>query len=94
MPKNATQVMKNLAYKSRTNFLPLVLDAFTQVIKADGYLEANGKESKAWKHWQANKLDARQTGFYRPALQYGAVLRVDPARRHGPGHQGLSRRGG
>jgi hypothetical protein len=72
MPKDAPQVMKNLAWKSRTNFLPLILDTFSQVMKADGYLEANGKLSKAWSYWQANGLDARQTGVHRSALQYGA----------------------
>jgi hypothetical protein len=39
----------------------------------------------AWSHWQANGMDARQTGIHRAAMQYGAVLRDDPARRHGPG---------
>lgn len=72
MPKDAPQVMKNLAWKSRTNYLPAVLDVFSQLIKADGYLEANGKPSRAWKYWQANGMDARQTGINRAALTYGA----------------------
>jgi len=72
MPKDAPQVMKNLAWKARTNYLPLVLDAFTQLAKADGYIEANGSPSSAWKYWQANGLDARQTGIHRSALQFGA----------------------
>lgn len=73
MPQDAPQVMKNLAWKSRTNFLPLILDVFAQVIKADGYIEANGKPSDAWKYWQQNGLDARQTGIHRSALQNGAA---------------------
>jgi hypothetical protein len=72
MPTDAPQVMKNLAWKSRTNFLPLILDTFSQVMKADGYLEANGVPSNAWKYWQSNGLDARQTGIHRAAMQYGA----------------------
>jgi hypothetical protein len=72
MPKDAPQVMKNLAWKSRTNFLPLILDTFAQQIKADGYIEANGTPSRAWSYWQANGLDARQTGIHRSALQFGA----------------------
>jgi hypothetical protein len=72
MPQDAPQVMKNLAWKSRTNFLPLILDTFSQVMKADGYIEANGIPSSAWKYWQKNGLDARQTGVHRSALQYGA----------------------
>lgn len=73
MPKDAPQVMKNLAWKARTNFLPLILDTFAQVMKIDGYLEANGTPSSAWDHWQANGMDARQTGIHRAALQYGAA---------------------
>lgn len=73
MPKDAPQVMKNLAWKSRTNFLPLILDVFSQVMKVDGYIEANGKPSRAWDYWQKNGLDARQTGIHRAALQYGAA---------------------
>lgn len=72
MPKDAPQVMKNLAWKSRTNFLPLIVDTFSQVMKVDGYLEANGKPSKAWSYWQDNGMDARQTGIHRAALTYGA----------------------
>lgn len=73
MPSDAPQVMKNLAWKSRTNFLPLVLDTFAQVMKADGYLESNGVASSAWRYWQDNGLDARQTGIHRSALQFGAA---------------------
>lgn len=72
MPDDAPQVMKNLAWKSRTNFLPLVLDTFSQLMKADGYIEANGAPSNAWRYWQHNGLDARQTGVHRSALQFGA----------------------
>lgn len=72
MPSDAPQVMKNLAYKARTNFLPLILDVFSQQIKADGYTEANGQMSDIWRYWQANGLDARQTGVHRSALQNGA----------------------
>lgn len=72
MPEDAPQVMRNLAYKSRTNYLPLILDAFSQLTKADGYIESNGKPSDAWKYWQVNGLDARQTGIHRSAMQFGA----------------------
>lgn len=72
MPQDAPQVMKNLAWKARTNFLPLILNTFTQLMKADGYVEANGEPSQAWRYWQANGLDARQTGIHYSALQFGA----------------------
>jgi hypothetical protein len=37
MPKNPLPSMTNLAGKSRTNFLPLVLDTYSQVMKVDGF---------------------------------------------------------
>ena len=74
MPEDAPQVMKNLAWKARTNFLPLILDTFSQVMKVDGYIEANGTPSQVWDTcWQPNGLDARQTGIHRSALQFGAA---------------------
>jgi hypothetical protein len=92
MPKDAPTVMRNLAWKSRTNFLPLILDTFSQVMKADGYLEANGKTSSAWDYWQRNKMDARQTGVHRSALQYGAAyVSILPGDK-GPAIEGYSPR--
>lgn len=59
-----------LARKSQTNFLPLVLDVFSQSLKVDNYL--SGDETPAvWEWWQRNKMDARQTGINRAALHYG-----------------------
>lgn len=59
-----------LACKSQTNFLPLVLDVFSQTLKVDNYL--SGDETPAvWEWWQRNKMAARQTGINRTALHYG-----------------------
>jgi hypothetical protein len=80
LPKNPLPVMSNMARKSRTNMLPLVLDTFSQVIKADGH-----SNETQWGYWQANQMDARQTGIFRSAMQNGAsyatVLDGDPAPR-------------
>jgi hypothetical protein len=92
MPRDAPQVMKNLAWKSRTNVLPLILDAFAQQIKADGYIEANGTPSKAWRYWQSNGLDARQTGIHRSALQFGAAYATVLPGDLGPAIEGFSPR--
>lgn len=92
MPTDATQVMRNIAWKSRTNFLPLILDTFSQVMKADGYLESNGVPSDAWRYWQANGMDARQTGIHRSALQYGAAYATILPGDKGPVIHGYSPR--
>jgi hypothetical protein len=92
MPDDAPQVMKNLAWKSRTNFLPLILDTFSQVTKADGYTDTAGDQSTAWSHWQANGMDARQTGIHRAAMQYGAAYATTLPGDTGPVIHGYSPR--
>lgn len=73
LPKDPTDAMRALAWKSRTNFLPLVVDTFSQVMKVDGYAATSSAENgKPWAYWQRNALDARQTGVHRSALAYGA----------------------
>ncbi|WP_280317289.1 phage portal protein [Nocardia wallacei] len=73
--------LAGLARKSQTNFLPLILDTFSQSMKVDNYLSGGtiDPETKSrdrdtaapWEWWQRNKMDARQTGVHRTALQYG-----------------------
>lgn len=75
IPAKAPQVMRNLAAKSQTNFLPLVVDTFAQVLKVDGYRSAKDPTNDAapWQTWQANGLRARQVGVHRSVLSYGAA---------------------
>ncbi|MFC9761657.1 phage portal protein [Rhodococcus jostii] len=66
--------LAGLALRAQTNFLPLVLDTFSQSMKVDNYFSGEGKETAApWQWWQRNKMDARQTGVHRSALQYGVA---------------------
>jgi hypothetical protein len=62
-----------MARKSQTNFLPLILDIFGQGLKVDNYLagDSSGSTAAPWTWWQRNRMDARQTGIHRTALQYG-----------------------
>jgi hypothetical protein len=61
-----------MKWRSQTNFLPLVLDVFSQSMKVDNYLSSATKETAGpWEWWQRNKMIARQTGLIRSALQYG-----------------------
>lgn len=72
VPADAPPVMRSLALKSGTNFLPLVVDTFGQVMKVDGlYTTGSADRSKAWAYWQRNGMDARQAGVHRSALQFG-----------------------
>lgn len=74
IPDDAPALMKELARKSATNYLPLLLDTYSQVLKVDGYQSASADEpSSPWLDWQRNRMDGRQTGLHRAALQYGAA---------------------
>lgn len=96
LPKEAIPVMRNLARKSQTNLLPLVLDTFAQVLQADGYTTTTdgvARNAAPWaKYWQPNGLDARQTGVYRSAMQNGAAYVTVLPGRPGPVIRGVSAR--
>lgn len=69
-----THPLAGLALRAQTNFMPLVLKTFAQGMKADNYYSGGTKETAApWTWWQRNKMDARQTGIHRCALQYGVA---------------------
>ncbi|WP_228002149.1 phage portal protein [Nocardia australiensis] len=74
-----------LARKSQTNFLPLMLEQYSQSMKVDNYLSGNGQDTAPpWEWWQRNAFDARQTGVNRAALQYGvSYATVLPSMRPG-----------
>lgn len=69
-----------IARRAQTNFLPLVLDVFSQSMKVVGYYGSQDKDSgRPWRWWQVNQMDARQTGMHRAVLQYGyAYCTVTP----------------
>lgn len=62
-----------MKWRSQTNFLPLVVDVYSQSMKVDNYLASDTKETAKgpWEWWQRNKFDARQTGIIRSVLTYG-----------------------
>lgn len=63
-----------MKWRSQTNFLPLVLDVYSQSMKVDNYLSSTTKETASpWVWWQRNKLAARQTGIIRSVLTYGVA---------------------
>lgn len=93
IPHDAPNVMKRLAVKSSTNFLPLVVDTFSQGQKVDGYYTPNSADkASGWAHWQRNGLDARQTGVHRAAMSYGAAYATVLPGDKGPVIRGLSPR--
>src|SRR5512133_1660094 len=72
MPKGAKREYRDLAERAITNWLPLITDTFAQRLFVDGYrAPKSGSNAAAWEHWQANRLDARQTIAHRGAINYG-----------------------
>lgn len=84
VPQKATHEYRQLVSQSRFNILPLVVNVMAQNLYVSGYRRADeGDNSEAWDRvWQANRMDARQTGLYQAALTYGysyaRVLKGDP----------------
>lgn len=87
IPSDAPREMKTLARISRVNICKIVVDSLAQSLFVDGFRSdptgaADDSQSKIWKTWQANKMDARQSGLHRTAAAYGAsyaiVLPGDP----------------
>lgn len=73
IPADAPALMKELARKSDTNYLPLLVKTYRQVIKADGYYSASDSgATEPWAWWQRNRMDSRQTGLVHDALTFGA----------------------
>lgn len=73
IPADAPALMRELARKSDSNYLPLLVKTFRQVMKADGYYSATDEgATDPWAWWQRNRMDSRQTGLVQDALTYGA----------------------
>ncbi len=93
LPKKASPVMQALAAKAQTNFLPLVIRTYSQVMKVGGY-QSLGRSDNAppWEHWQTNGLDARQVGIHWSALAYGVSYATALPGDRGPAFHGYSPR--
>lgn len=62
-----------IARMSQAPFLGLVLDTYGQSLKVDGFYSSDAEQAGAWEWWQRNRMEARQTGLHRAALQYGTA---------------------
>lgn len=76
IPADAPQLMQELAKKSETNYLPLLVKTFSQVMKVDAYTTNVADADNPWQWWQRNRMDSRQTGLTRSALEYGSAYAV------------------
>ena len=88
-PADAPETMKQLARKAESNYLPLLVKTFGQVMKVDGYIsESDPDATDPWVWWQRNRMDSRQTGPTRAALTYGAAYASALPGTYGRGQPG------
>lgn len=72
MPRGHKREFEHLARRSITNWTPLLSDTFAKGLFVDGYRpEKKTDNASAWRYWQDNGLDARQSIAHRGALDYG-----------------------
>lgn len=74
IPSDAPREVRVMARLARVNVCPIVVDTLAQSTFVDGFRAKNDAEnSQVWSTWQANRMDARQTGIHRAAYAYGAA---------------------
>lgn len=72
-PRHSTTEYKELAARSQTPWLALVVTSVAQALYVDGYRQPSAEDnSTPWAIWQANGFDARQIAVHRAAIAYGA----------------------
>lgn len=74
VPRAARTEYRWIVDQARVNVLPLVVDTIAQSLFVEGYRPARESDNAApWAIWQANRMDARQSGVHRSALAYGSA---------------------
>lgn len=73
VPKRATAEYNMLVDQARFNILPLLIGSLANNFFVDGYRPRRQSENaRIWDQvWQPNRMDARQSGLWRSALEYG-----------------------
>lgn len=70
VPVDTPDRLKQVASYSEINYLPLVEQAYAQVLKVDG-ITSEHTVRDPWEHWQRNRLDAGQSALHQATLRFG-----------------------
>jgi len=77
IPTSAPREVRTMARIARVNVCPIVINSLTQSTFVDNFrTKDDAEDAEVWAVWQANKMDARQTGIHRAAFAYGAAYAV------------------
>lgn len=72
MPDNVESEYRDIANKSQTNWLGLIIRSTVQHLVIDGYTRGDGEQSALWDlSWQRNGMDAKAKGLFRAVLSLG-----------------------
>lgn len=79
LPDNVESEYRDIAKKSASNWLDLVIRATTQGLHVDGYGDTSD-DTSAWTAWQANDMDQHQNALHRAVETLGySYLLVFPS---------------
>jgi hypothetical protein len=71
-PRYATREYKELAGRSQSPWLGLIVSSVVQHLYVDDFRRSEDNQSaEQWAWWQANGMDSRQTAIHRAAIAYG-----------------------
>lgn len=77
IPASAPNEVRTMAQIARVNVCSIVVDTLAQSMFVDGFRAGRDADDlDVLAVWQANRMDARQTGIHRAALAYGTAYGV------------------
>lgn len=77
IPTSAPREVRTMARLARVNVSKIIVDSLAQSLFVDNFRADGGASDVAvWNVWQANKMDARQSGIHRAAVAYGAAYAI------------------
>lgn len=77
VPDGAGDELKDIARLSVMNVLGMIADEFSAPLAVEGFRSAGDEtNAKVWDLWQADRMDARQTEVYKPAVTYGTSYTI------------------
>ena len=77
IPDDAPPIMWDLAYKSETNYLPLLVRTFSQALRVESYVPGVAASADPMRWWSRNRMRMRQGGLHDAALKYGAAYSLE-----------------
>lgn len=79
IPSTSPYQVRTMAQIARVNICAIVVDSLAQATFVDNFRsteEESGDDLEVWELWQANKMDARQSGIHRATFAYGTAYAV------------------